>query len=99
MGPSKRLGKRGHRGISEETQMEIENAVSEAMTDMNAPTYKEYSGKSGFDKMMDAVGNKAHQYQDTANEARVQKYKCGGTVKHGYAVGGDVRYNNRGKCY
>lgn len=96
MGPSTRGGKRGHKGISKETEMEIENALSEALTDESAPTYREYNEMSGFDRLMDKVGNKAMQYQDTANEARgTKKYRAGGVVR-----AGDVRDNpKRGKCY
>lgn len=96
MGPSTRGGKRGHKGISEETATEIENALSEAMTDQSAPTYREYNEMSGFEKFMDKVGNKARQYQDVAADARsVKKFRAGGEVR-----AGDVRDNpKRGKCY
>jgi len=95
MGPSKRLGKRGFRGISKDTEEGIQNALSEALS---AP-----DTRSMRQKLEDKVSNWGRKQQDTMSEFRltgdVQKYKCGGTVKHGYAVGGDVRYNNKGKCY
>jgi len=98
MGPNTRGGKRGHKGISKETEVEIENALSEAMTDMDAPTYKGYSEMSGFEKFMDKVGNKARQYQDTAADARgAKKFRAGGAVE---VRPGDVRDNpKRGQCY
>jgi hypothetical protein len=41
--------------------------------------------------------NYGTEYRDVTSS--VKKFKCGGTVKHGYSVGGDVRYSNKGKCY
>ena len=41
--------------------------------------------------------NYGKEYRDVTSS--VKKFKCGGTVKHGYSVGGDVRYSNKGKCY
>lgn len=96
MGPSERRGpaklkNKRRREMSEA----IENALSEAMSPKDERGF--------FERAADAVANKARGYQDKASEYRltgeVDKYKCGGTVKHGYAVGGDVRYDNKGKCY
>lgn len=51
---------------------------------------------------MKAMGHKGpspYEKKKRREEKESQGYSCGGTVKHGYEYGGDVRYNNKGKCY
>ena len=83
-------------GLSGKDKKAIENALSEAMTDKTAPTYKEYEGMSRAEKMMDRIRNKADSVQDEAfDRYQTRRYRAGGEVRSG-----DVRDNpKRGKCY
>ena len=86
---------RAFRGISDNLKVGIENALSEAMTDPTAPTYKEFNEMSKTERMMDKIGNKARQLQDETFSARAE---AGRAQK--FASGGDVRFNSsRGKTY
>ena len=92
MGPEERRGpaKLKNQRRSEMSEA-IENAVSQALTGYN-PTNKK---RSFFERAKESLQNAADEEERRA----IEGYKCGGTVKHGYSVGGDVRYNNKGKTY
>jgi len=82
-------------GLSGEDKKSIENALSEAMTDPTAPTYKEYNEMSKAGKMMDKLGNKVRQMEDEGLDKLLEGR---GTQK--FKNGGDVRFNpKRGKTY
>lgn len=82
-------------GLSGKDKEAIENALSEAMTDKTAPTYKKYEEMSRAEKMMDRLTNKAISMEDEG----LDRLAAGrGTQR--YSKGGDVRFNSsRGKTY
>jgi len=93
MGPLKRLGKRGFKGISEDTEKSIQDALSEAMSPLDTRSMR----KKAEDRIFDWARNK----QDKSSEFRltgdVEKYEPGGRVGQ---CSGDVRYSrSRGKTY
>jgi len=82
-------------GLSGKDKKAIEEALSEAMTDKTAPTYREYEGMSRSEKMMDRLKNKAISIQDEGYDKLLE-----GRGTQRYSKGGDVRFNsNRGKTY
>lgn len=96
MGPDSR---RGPAKLKNQRRREMSKGIEEALSEAMTPP----DTRSMRQKLEDRVSDFAARKQDVMRDFRangdIQKYKCGGTVKKGYAVGGDVRYDNKGKCY
>lgn len=96
MGPDSR---RGPAKLKNQRRREMSKGIEEALSEAMTPSDK----RSKATKLTDRISDWAGRQQDKMSEFRatgdIEKYKCGGSVKHGYAVGGDVRYDNKGKCY
>jgi hypothetical protein len=75
---------RPRQGISEDTKLSIEDALSEALTDYSAPTYKDApESKIGrfLESKMETLKNTAEDSANRSFEARTSKPRNGAVMR------------------